>query len=278
MDAIVKAERNIAHQLIEEFMLAANQAVTNRLEGCNLPTLYRIHEPPEPLKVEEFNLFLAGLGYSLTGGEAVKDSRVFQQLLDKVKGKPEENLIARRMLRVMKLARYAEKNEGHFALAFPLYTHFTSPIRRYPDLVIHRLVKECLWPGALRIDALNYLKENMAPIAQQCSERERIADEAERKLMDWKRIRFMSKKLGEEFEALISDISQNCIYAELDVYFVEGFIPLSTLLDDYYIFDREKLTLKGKRTKKQFRLGQRIKVRVVRANMERKQIEFSLIS
>lgn len=277
MDAIVKAERNIAHQLIEEFMLAANRAVANHLERCGLPTLYRIHEPPEPLKVEEFNLFLAGLGYSLPGREALKGSGVFQQLLDKVKGKPEESLIARRMLRVMKLARYAEKNEGHFALAFPLYTHFTSPIRRYPDLVIHRLLKECLWPGSLSIDSINYLKDNISHIAQQCSERERVADEAERELMDWKRVRFMSQKLGEEFTALISDITQYGIYAELEEYFVEGFIPLSTLLDDYYIFDREKITLKGKRTKNWFRLGQRIKVRVVRANMDRKQIEFSLI-
>ena len=278
MDAILKVERNIANQIIEEFMLAANQVVATHLSQSTLPALYRIHQSPDPDKVEDFNLFLSGLGYSLPDGDIVNNPAIFQQLLNKAKGMPEEDLIARRMLRVMKLAQYSEKKEGHFALAFPVYTHFTSPIRRYSDLVVHRLLKECCWQGWLSSNELSLLREDISRIARQCSERERVADEAERELIDWKRVRFMSQKLGEDFYALISDITPNGIYAQLEEYFVEGFIPISALLDDYYIFNKQKLTLKGQRGRKLFRLGQRIRIKVVRANVQRRQIEFSLIS
>jgi ribonuclease R len=278
IEAIIKAERNIAHQIIEEFMLAANRVVAKRLAQSGFPAIYRIHEPPDPFKVEEFILFLSALGYSLAENGNAQNPRIFQRLLNKIEGKPEENIIARRMLRVMKLAHYSDKNTGHFALAFPLYTHFTSPIRRYPDLVVHRILKEILWSSYLSSDEINQLKTNISHIAEHCSDTERIADEAERKLMDWKRVRFMSQKLGEDFTAYISDFNQYGIYAELEEYFVEGFIPISTLLDDYYMFNREKMTLKGRRSKKQFRLGQKIRVMVVRANIERAQIEFSLIT
>jgi ribonuclease R len=276
--AIIKAERNIAHQIIEEFMLAANRAVAKKLKQSGFPAIYRIHEPPDPIKVEEFSHFLSALGYGLSKNGNAQDPRIFQRLLQKIEGKPEENIIARRMLRVMKLAQYSDKNKGHFALAFPMYTHFTSPIRRYPDLIVHHLLKESLWSGSLSSDDLNQLETHLSHIAHHCSDTERIADEAERKLMDWKRVRFMSQKLGEDFTAYISDMNQYGIYAELEEYFVEGFIPISTLLDDYYIFNKEKLTLKGQRSKKLFKLGQKIRVRVVRANIERAQVEFSLIA
>ena len=274
VEAIVASERNIAHRIIEEFMLLANETVARHLETAHVPTLYRIHEEPDPAKVEEFEDFIGTLGYSLGGGADTIEPRQFQRLVEKMHGKPEEKPIAFLMLRTMQRARYDEHNLGHFGLAAEFYTHFTSPIRRYPDLVVHRSLRESR--HGMSAERSTELIEDLPDIARHTSERERRAADAERELVQWKKVRFMADKVGDEFEGYVTGVSAFGLFIELIEHFVEGMVHVSTMADDYYRFVEKAHLLRGERNGRVYRLGDKVRVQVIRVDMERRQIDLGL--
>ena len=273
---ITQAKRNVAHRIIEEFMLLANETVARHLEQSGVPALYRIHERPDPLKVAEFEAFVSSLGYSLGAEPGGVRPRDFQHLIERIAGLPVERPIAFLMLRTMSQARYSPDNVGHFGLAAPTYTHFTSPIRRYPDLVVHRLLREVRHgaPGAQRREEL---EEQMPEIGRHTSERERRAMDAERELVQWKKVRFMADKVGEEYDGYVTGVSAFGLFVELIEHFVEGLVHVSTMADDYYRYLDTAHVLKGERSGKVFRLGDRIRVQVVRVDTERRQVDLGLV-
>jgi ribonuclease R len=270
-EEIIRAERNLAHQIIEEFMIAANEAVARFLEGSGLPSIYRLHEPPGKESVEEFRRFVSHLGYRMK-----KDSdhspEGLQRVLSEVKGRPEEKVVNRILLRSMKWAKYSAKNLGHFGLASEAYTHFTSPIRRYPDLIVHRILKSVLSKKEGRASA-----EELAKKADHLSQRERVAMEAEREILDRYRIRFMKDKVGDIFDGVISSVTAFGFFVELNDIFVEGLVHMTSLHEDYYHYQQEQYCLVGERTHKSFRIGDKVKVRVDRVDSERRQIDFGLV-
>ena len=274
VEAIIASERNVAHRLIEEFMLLANETVAAHLESHRVPTLYRVHEEPDPAKVEVFQEFISTMGYSLTqSGEAVTPGD-FQRLVQKIAGKPEEKPIAFLMLRTMQKARYDPQNLGHFGLAAESYTHFTSPIRRYPDLIVHRALRE----SRAGMDAERHaeLTEDLPEAARHTSERERRANDAERELVQWKKVRFMADKVGDEFQGYITGVSAFGLFIELVEHFVEGMVHVSTMADDYYRFVERAHILRGEKNGRVYRLGDRVDVQVVRVDLERRQIDLGL--
>jgi ribonuclease R len=276
IEAIVAAERNIAHRLIEEFMLLANETVAAFLDESGVPGLYRVHEEPDPLKVAQFEEFIASMGYGLgVPGHAVRP-RHFQSLIQKIAGTPEEKPIAALMLRTMQKARYDALNLGHFGLAFDSYTHFTSPIRRYPDLVVHRLLRLAR-RGAIDDGLRENLEEDLPEIARHTSDRERRADEAERELLQWKKVRFMADKVGDEFDGYITGVASFGLFVQLVEHFVDGLVHVSSMGDDYYRFLDTTHTLRGENTRKVYRLGDRVRVRVVKVDQDRRQIELGLV-
>ena len=339
MVGVTRSERNVAHRLIEEFMLAANETVAEFLERRAAPSLYRIHEKPDPKKVLEFEEIASTFGYSLgitlparprlrirardererhprfhesfDGVELEINSRHYQRLTERIAGKPEERILSYLMLRSLKQARYSEKNLGHFALAASHYTHFTSPIRRYPDLIVHRILNAVLEQegGSARVETGGarplpapgghprtraaastrpdlpaaghprgsaLLKtEELHLLGVETSEAERRAAEAERELMEWKKVTFMAGRLGEEFDALIISLIKHGFFVELIDLFVEGFVPLANLGDDRYVY-REKLrAIVGQDSRTAFRLGDRVKVRLDRIDRTGNKLEFS---
>jgi ribonuclease R len=346
MTGITRSERNIAHRLIEEFMLAANEAVAGYLESKAIPSLYRIHEKPDPKKVLEFEEIAATFGYSL-GVElpalqrvresrreqarredrhprfldipAAKDFRItpyhYQRLTQRIDGKPEERILSFLMLRSLKQARYSQENVGHFALAAPTYTHFTSPIRRYPDLIVHRVLKAALAQegGTARVapaistkhagplppgeggptksdrvrgktagsatalpGAAFFHPQELYALATETSEAERRAQDAERELMEWKKVNFMAQHLGDEFEALIISLTKHGFFVELTDLFVEGFVPLDTLVDDVYIYRERLRAIVGQNTKREFNLGARVRVRLDRIDRMGNKLQFAV--
>lgn len=406
MKAITRSERNFAHRLIEEFMLSANECVASYLEQKGLPSLYRIHEKPDPRKVMEFENIAAGFGYSLgvgalsvkkfsytderrprrregsragRGGQRQREfeipedihitPRMYQKLTQKIAGKPEERILSFLMLRSLKQARYSEQNEGHFALAAPTYTHFTSPIRRYPDLIVHRILKAALeedaggdHPPALprqgsqsprgeiptlapptwgtqsqgpvpkghgvparsevpspwskraeemrtrgsashRADGSTPAKrrggeagtsieshpplsgkgaapipvEVLHEIAEECSNSERRADDAERELMEWKKVKFMADRVGEDFDALIISVTKYGFFVELTDMFIEGLVPISTLSDDRYFYNDATKQMIGQRNGKKYSLGDRVRVILDRIDPVEKKINFAVL-
>jgi ribonuclease R len=388
MKSISRSERNIAHRLIEEFMLAANETVAHHLESHRIATLYRIHDKPDAKRVYEFENIAATFGYSLGvgalpiqriqmkadrraaygTGKRVKEieipqeihitPRMYQKLTEKIAGKPEERILSYLMLRSLKQARYSEENLGHFALAAPTYTHFTSPIRRYPDLIVHRILKEVLraqgastGPGApLLADvarsgdvaqaesrtpstsdddsfanartrtveerpfrAASAAKregasapadapspwskrrdhkahrddhaplaspiplEELHAIADESSQSERRADDAERELMEWKKVKFMENRIGELFDGLITSVTKFGFFVELTDLFVEGLVPLNTLIDDQYTYRENTREILGQRTRKIYRIGDRVKVIVDRIDPVEKKINFAVL-
>jgi ribonuclease R len=392
MKSITRSERNIAHRLIEEFMLSANESVAHYLENKRIASLYRIHEKPDAKRVYDFEVIAATFGYSLGVGplpiqrvqlkadrrdargtgkrvreiEVPKEvhitPRMYQKLTDKIAGKPEERILSFLMLRSLKQARYSEENRGHFALAATTYTHFTSPIRRYPDLIVHRILKEVLRDSPEKMDgevpvgtslapqnchpersegpavrshqsegyafrgherdreghdfnrADNRLKkvgasapEGHAPspwskrrdhdahqqaldpltgpipleelhnIADESSQSERRADEAERGLMEWKKMKFMERRIGEDFDGLIISVTKFGFFVELTDLFVEGLVPLNTLIDDHYIFHEDTRQIIGQRSRKTYSLGNRIRVLVDRIDPVEKKIQFAVL-
>ncbi len=362
MKSITRSERNIAHRLIEEFMLSANECVAQYLESKRVASLYRIHEKPDAKRVYDFEVIAATFGYSLGVGplpihrvqfksdhraargtgkqvrtiEVPKDvhitPRMYQKLAAKIAGKPEERIVSYLMLRSLKQARYSEENVGHFALAASSYTHFTSPIRRYPDLIVHRILKEVLrdsaemheggipvgvssflesgttvpsekdsWASASQLDRrdagaspwskrrdLAAHHEELKPlggpisldelhnIAEESSQSERRADEAERELMEWKKVKFMRDRVGEDFDGLITSVTKFGFFVELTDLFVEGLVPLNTLIDDFYTYHESARQIIGQRSRKIYSLGQRIRVLVDRIDPVEKKIQFAL--
>jgi ribonuclease R len=275
VEEIIAAERNIAHKIIEEFMLLANETVAQHLDEHDVPTLYRIHERPDPLKVEEFEEFISTLGYSLAAEAGSVKPRHFQKLVERMRGTAEEKPIAFLMLRTMQKARYDPSNLGHFGLAASSYTHFTSPIRRYPDLVVHRTLRESRH-GGMTDDRKEELTDELPEVARHTSERERRADDAERELMQWKKVRFMADKVGDEFEGYITGVGAFGLFIELIEHFVEGLVHVSTMADDYYRFVEKAHILKGENRGKVYRLGDRVRVQVVKVDMERRQVDLAL--
>ena len=276
IEDIIAAERNVAHRLIEEFMLLANETVAEYLHESGAPGLYRVHEDPDLLKVEQFEEFVSGFGYSLAAPMSAIRPRHFQRLVEKIRGTPEEKPIAFLMLRTMQKARYAPANLGHFGLAAPHYTHFTSPIRRYPDLVVHRLLRE-IRHRTLDDARSEELEEDLPETARHCSEMERRADEAERELVQWRKVRFMADKVGDEFDGYVTGVAAFGLFVELSEHFVEGLVHISSMADDYYRFVETGHLLRGENTRKVYRLGDRVHVQVVRVDMERRQIDLGLV-
>ena len=276
VEAIIALQRNVAHRLIEEFMLLANETVASYLEAQHAPALYRIHEEPDILKVAKFEEFISGFGYSLAAPANALRPRHFQKLIERIHGKPEEKPIAFLMLRTMQKARYAPENLGHFGLAAPSYTHFTSPIRRYPDLVVHRALRAARL-GLLTDEAREEWTEELPEIARHTSEMERRADEAERELVQWKKVKFMADKVGDEFEGYVTGVAAFGLFIELIEHFVEGMVHVSTMADDYYRFVEGAHLLRGENTHKVYRLGDKVKVQVIRVNMETRQVDLGLV-
>ncbi|MGS5017919.1 ribonuclease R [Paenibacillus sp. JJ1683] len=274
---IVKRDRTIAEQIIEEFMLAANETVAEHFHWLKVPFLYRIHEDPDPEKLQNFMAFAANFGHQIKGRGNSIHPRALQTLLEDIQGTKEQTVLSTMMLRSMKQAKYDAESTGHFGLAAEYYSHFTSPIRRYPDLVIHRVIREVLENGgALTDERQEYLTARMPDIAQQSSERERVAVDAERDTEQMKKAEYMLDKVGEEFEGIISSVTSFGMFIELDNT-VEGLTRLSALTDDYYHFDEQHMALIGERTSKVFRIGDEVKVRVARVNMEDYTIDFELV-
>ena len=275
VEAITAAERNIAHRIIEEFMLLANETVAGFLHASGRPGLYRVHEDPDPVKVERFEQFVSGLGYSLAAPPDGVRPAHFQALMRRLRGRPEEKPVALLMLRTMQKARYAPPNLGHFGLAFDSYTHFTSPIRRYPDLVVHRLLRAARRAGAPG-DDIEEIAEALPEIARHASEMERRAQDAERELVEWKKVRFMADKVGDEFHGYVTGVAPFGLFVELIEHFVEGLVHVSTMADDVYRFDQASYTLRGETTRRVYRLGDRVHVQVVRVDTGRRQIALGL--
>jgi ribonuclease R len=370
MKSITRSERNVAHRLIEEFMLSANECVAHYLENRRIASLYRIHEKPDAKRVYDFEVIAATFGYSLGVGalpiqrvqlkadrrdargtgkrvreiEVPKEihitPRMYQKLTEKIAGKPEERILSFLMLRSLKQARYSEENRGHFALAATTYTHFTSPIRRYPDLIVHRILKEVLRKSAERMDGEVPVgtsqsvvwKRGSAPlgrgpstplragsassphaqddgpppspwskrrdrdahqralepvggpialdelhnIADESSQSERRADEAERGLMEWKKVKFMERRIGDDFDGLIISVTKFGFFVELTDLFVEGLVPLNTLTDDRYTYHEATRQIIGQRSRKAYSLGDRVRVLVDRIDPVEKKIQFAV--
>jgi ribonuclease R len=348
MKSVTRSERNWAHRLIEEFMLSANECVASWVENLGVASLYRIHEKPEPRRVVEFEEIAAAFGYSLgvgslpvrtftmkserrehrhgggraprnyeVAGEIAITPRMYKKLTEKIAGKPEERILSYLMLRSLKQARYSEKNEGHFALAAPCYTHFTSPIRRYPDLIVHRIVKELLrdgvdghgmlstgephtakaprlhgehqthdqHAGAKRgsLDAQSFepiAVGELAAIGQESSESERRAADAERELVEWKKIKFMRDRVGEAFGGMILNATKYGLFVELDDLFVEGLVPLQSLglFDgDQYTYRENTRQIIGDRWGRKFSVGARVRVVLDRVDAVEKRLQFSIL-
>jgi ribonuclease R len=276
IEAIVPSERNVAHRLIEEFMLLANETVASHLVAHRVPALHRVHEAPDVVKVEAFEAFIAPLGYSLAAHGAGVRPKHFQKLIDRMRGTPEERPIAALMLRTMQKARYDASPLGHFGLATDDYTHFTSPIRRYPDLVVHRMLRESR-QGEIPRARQDELEEDLPEVAKHTSEMERRADEAERELVQWKKVRFMADKVGDEYHGYITGVAPFGLFVELVEHFVEGLVHISSMADDYYRFVEQQHTLRGENTKRVYRLGDQVRVQVVRVDAERRQVDLGIV-
>jgi len=333
MKSISRSQRNVAHRIVEEFMLAANECVASHLERLNIASLYRIHDKPDAKRVYDFEVLAAAFGYSLGVGalpiqkiqfksdrrasygtgkrpreiEIPKEvhitPRMYQKLTKKIAGKPEERIVSFLMLRSLKQARYSEENSGHFALAAPSYTHFTSPIRRYPDLIVHRILKEVLSDRsaenvqAQRKDPSPWSKRrkqatqetqavNDGPIpltelhniAEESSRNERRAADAERELVEWKKVKFMEDKIGEDFDGLIISVAKYGFFVELTDLFVEGLVPLSSLHDDHYTYHENTREIIGQRSRNVYSIGQKLRVIVDRIDPVEKKIQFAILS
>lgn len=276
VEDIVKSERNIAHGIIEEFMLQANQTVAKFMAHSKTAFLYRVHEEPDNEDLLDFKEFISNFGYHLELKGRARP-KTLQRFLEQVKGKTEEKLINHVLLRSMKQARYSEENIGHFGLAFDFYTHFTSPIRRYPDLIVHRLLKTML---AKKFSDKESAKWSAAlpDIANHTSKMERNAMEAEREIVDLKKTQFMMDKVGEAFDGFITGVTSFGFFVELKDYFVEGLVHVTNLKDDYYTFFEKQHSLIGERTKKRFRIGDEVRVKIQKVDIGKRQIDLVLSS
>lgn len=275
-DKIIRLERGVSERIIEEFMIVANETVAQHMCWLEVPFLYRVHEEPTEEKIPALNEFLHAFGYHIRTGLDKMSPKSFQEIVEKVKGRPEEKAVNTVILRSMKHAAYSDEPLGHFGLASEFYSHFTSPIRRYPDLVIHRIIRETLLEGPPGEKRSKKLAKFVHKAAIQSSMRERVAEEAERESVDLKKVEFMLRHLGEEFTGIISSITNFGFFVELDNS-VEGLVHVSTLTDDYYYFDDKHLVLTGKHTGETFKIGDSVKVLVAKVNVEERNIDFELV-
>ena len=271
---IQKVERLESHRLIEDFMLLANEVVARKGSRAKLPFLYRVHESPDQERLGRLQGIAGTFGYQVTTGKKVSP-RDLQRLLEHIKGKPEERLLSTVVLRSMRQARYSHENLGHFGLAAKFYTHFTSPIRRYPDLIVHRVCAHAFLNDEDVKQAMN--TTNLAEIARVSSTRERVAVDAERDSIEMKKVEFMERHVGDEFTGTVSSVTAFGFFVLLDAYYVEGLVHISSLEDDYYQFMEEQYALIGERTRRRFRLGDRVKVKVARVDLEERKIDFMLL-
>ena len=273
---LVKRVRSIAESIIEEFMLVANETVAEHLHRIGVPAVFRVHDEPDSEKMEKLNHLLHTFGQQLNKVEEVQPLAL-QKILAKISGRPEERIISTVMLRSLKQARYEAENRGHFGLAARYYTHFTSPIRRYPDLIVHRLVRETFNSGDISAKRREKLALMLPQIALHSSERERAAAEAERETVDLKKVEYMAQFVGDEFDGIINGVTAFGLFVELDNG-VEGLIHVSAMDDDYYHYQEADYALWGERTGKSFRLGDAVKVRLVKVNPEERTIDLIFAS
>ncbi|OAI04602.1 ribonuclease R [Methylomonas methanica] len=271
---IVPLQRNDAHKLIEEFMITANTAAARFLNKKKMPRLLRIHDGPGPEKLLALKTFLGELGLFL-GGKAQPTPLDYMHLLESVKDRPDAHLIQTILLRSMSQAVYSPETKGHFGLALDAYAHFTSPIRRYPDLLVHRAIRHCL--AGKSVDSFHYTHPDMVLLGEHCSANERRADDATRDVVSWLKCEYMMDKIGEEFEGVISAVTGFGFFVELQSIYVEGLVHIASLVQDYFAFDASKHQLFGERTGVRYRLGDMVKIRVVRVNLDDKKIDFELI-
>lgn len=273
IERVERKERNIAHKIIEECMISANVAAAQFLEKHRLPALYRVHPRPEPDKLAELRTFLSELGLELKGGDE-PSSKDFSELMAQVADRPDREMIQSVMLRSMQQAVYSPDNIGHFGLALKSYTHFTSPIRRYPDLVVHRGLRHLI---AQRKGTWVHGEEDLAALGEHCSNSERRADEATRDAVDWLKCEFMQDKVGEEFEGTITNVTGFGIFVMLKENYIEGLVHITALQNDYFHFDPVKHRLQGERTGIIYRLADEVRVRCMRVDLDERKIDFELV-
>jgi ribonuclease R len=274
---IVPESRNVAHRLIEEFMLAANEAVAKKLLFSRQPAIYRVHDAPDPDRLVDLREVLQSFGYELKGDLEEVPPSAFQRILKEVEGKPEERLLTDLLLRAQRKAIYSVECRGHYALAAPYYCHFTSPIRRYPDLIVHRQLTRLLDEGrpvaAKDFDSVN---DSLVPVAKLCSERERRAEQAERESLLWKKIVFMKDKVGRDFDAFVTGVTSFGLFVMLKDFFVEGLVPVSALGEDFFVYEEKQHRLRGRSSGKTFRLGDELQVKLAAIDEVRRRLDFRL--
>lgn len=275
IDVVIR-ERSSAERLIEDFMLIANETIAEHFHWMNVPFIYRVHEDPKAEKLNRFFEFITNFGYVVKGSANDVHPRALQQILEEVRGTPEEIVISTVMLRSMKQARYDAESLGHFGLSAEFYTHFTSPIRRYPDLIVHRLIRTYLIEGKIDQKTLHAWREELPNIAEHTSNMERRAVDAERETDDLKKAEFMLDKIGEEFDGIISSVTNFGLFVELPNT-VEGLVHVSYLTDDYYRYDESKYAMIGERTGNVFRIGDEITVRVVNVDKDERIVDFEIV-
>lgn len=273
---IVIIERGVGERLIEEFMLCANETVAEHFHWVDVPFIHRIHEDPDEGKLASFFEFLAGLGYVVKGTAQDVHPLELQKLLTRVKGKEEEMVISKLLLRSLKQAKYSELNVGHYGLSTDFYTHFTAPIRRYPDLIVHRLIRKYLLDGDMSQETIAHYKEVLPNIAIHCSTMERVAVDTEREVEDLKKAEYMEDKIGEEFEGIISSVTSFGLFVELKNT-VEGLVHVSYMADDYYHYSDRHHALIGEMSGKVYKVGQPVNVKVIAVNIDERAIDFILV-
>ncbi|MCU7812001.1 MAG: VacB/RNase II family 3'-5' exoribonuclease, partial [Candidatus Thiodiazotropha sp. (ex Notomyrtea botanica)] len=271
VERIVPVIRNDAHRLIEECMLAANVAAARFLLRKKQPALYRIHEGPAEEKLTDLKEFLGELGLSLPGGKKPQASD-YAMLLEQIRERPDRHLIQTVLLRSLSQAVYSSDNVGHFGLSYQAYTHFTSPIRRYPDLIVHRALKHAINQGS--VDDFEYSKPDLQVMGEQCSSTERKADEATRDALDWLKCEYMQDKVGETFNGIITSVNSFGVFVELEEIYVDGLVHITALDNDYYHYDPVGHRLTGERTGKVLRLGDPLSITVANVNLDDRKIDF----
>ena len=277
IDAIKPTGRNVAHRIIEEFMLAANEVVASELVVANQPGIFRVHQQPDPQKLEDLREILKEFKLTLRGDLEEMRPGELQRVMKSVEGTPEERFLSNIVLRSMKRAYYSEENVGHFALAIANYAHFTSPIRRYPDLIVHRRLGEMVDKGPLYGERLAEVERAHPLYAAQSSDRERRADEASREVLEWKKVIFMRDKVGLKFTGIVTGVAAFGLFIELDEIFVQGMVPVATIGGDFWVFREREHRLRGDSTGREMRLGDKVTIEVKSIDEDRHQLEFRLI-